>query len=83
VRTALINLYYEIDRIYADTFGKQYALGDSETPVTVVEGILKGAQPTMCDFVHAHMNESRISANLWTICETGGTSKESCKYFVK
>jgi hypothetical protein len=32
---------------------------------------MKGVGSTMCPYVHKHMNENKITANLWPMCETG------------
>jgi hypothetical protein len=80
VRTALIYLYNDIDRLHFNAFKKSYPLGESENAMTVVDGILKGAQPTMCKKVYEHMKSGIISIDMWPSCESGGNAIESCKY---
>ncbi|MFC2067237.1 hypothetical protein ACFLUO_09390 [Chloroflexota bacterium] len=83
VRTALINLYADIDRLHKKTFVQYYQLEASEDAATVVDGIIKGAMPTMCDYVHSHMESGRITASLWSKCETGGKTAEKCDFWGK
>lgn len=83
VRTALINLYNDIARIHESIFQKHYPVGSSENAASVVDGILKGNQMTMCEFVHKHFDSRIITPNLWVLCETGGKAAETCKYWEK
>jgi len=80
VRTSLINLYAAIDRLHKKYFGEHYLLEASEDAFKVVEGILEGAMPTMCEHVHEHMKDGRITAELWARCETGGKPAQECKH---
>lgn len=83
VRTALINLYNDVDRLHKKFFGERYHLEESEDTRKVVEGILKGAEPTMCQFVEKHLKSGKITPKLWTRCETGGERAKECKYWGK
>lgn len=83
VRTALINLYNDIDRLHYNSFNSYYPAGASENAISIVEGMLKGVQPTMCEYVHKHMDCGIITPDIWTLCETGGKPVESCKHWGK
>ncbi len=83
VRTSLINLYADIDRLHKKAFGKHYQLEKSEDVFRVVDGILKGAMPTMCAQVSKHMKDGRITPELWARCESGGKAAEECEHWGK
>jgi hypothetical protein len=83
IRTALLNLYYDIDRLHARYFNKTYPLGEFESAEKIIDNMLQGARPTLCKYVFDHLNRKLIKANLWTLCETGRESCEDCKYWGK
>jgi hypothetical protein len=83
LRTTLINLYYDVDRLHKKSFGERYQLERSESAASIVDGVLAGAMPTMCQFVEKHLKGGKITPELWTRCETGGESAKECKYWGK
>jgi hypothetical protein len=83
VRTTLINLYEDVNRLHKKSFGEHYQLEKTENVAGIVDGILAGAMPTMCQFVEKHLKGGKITPELWTRCETGGESAKECKYWGK
>ena len=83
VRTALINLYTDIDRLHNRFFKKKYPLDESETATTVVENMLRGAMPTLCVHIHKHIREGIVTPDTWTLCEAGGEAARECKFYEK
>ena len=83
VRTALINLYTDIDRLHGRFFKKKYPLDASETAASVVESMLRGAMPTLCVHIHKHIREGIVTPDTWTLCEAGGKAAEDCKFWEK
>lgn len=79
-RSALVSLYEDVDRVHQKVFRSPY---EPQPDVTkIVDGVLAGVLPTMCDKVHDHMHRGLATPNLWSICETG-TAKESCPNWTK
>jgi hypothetical protein len=83
VKTALVHLYIDIDRLHKNYFGQKYPLADKEDANTVVEGILEGALPTVCEYAYEHLNEGLITPDMWAKCETGAKSTDDCKLWGK
>ena len=83
VRTALLNLYADIDRLHSRFFKKSYPLMASETPEKIVEGILKGAMPTLCEYAREHVKKGLVNTDKWTFCETGMELCKQCEYWGK
>jgi hypothetical protein len=83
LRTALINLYNDVDRLHKKAFGEHYQLEKTENVAGIVDGVLAGAMPTMCQFVDKHLKSGKITPELWTRCETGGERARECKYWGK
>lgn len=81
VRTALIILYTDIDRAHNQFFKKKYPLDKSVKVATVVKDILRGAMPTLCEEIHRHIQEGKITTDLWTLCDAGIQLVEGCKYW--
>jgi hypothetical protein len=81
LRTALINLYNDVDRLHKKSFEERYQLEKSENAATIVDGLMAGAMPTMCRFVEKHLKSGKITPDLWTRCETGGERAHECKYW--
>jgi hypothetical protein len=92
VLVALISLYYDLDRIHKRVFNNTY---ESMTEIeskeqfedsikAVVEDVLKGAGPTMCENVYDHMKQGIITPDLWVLCEVGGErAKKQCHFWKK
>lgn len=70
VKTALVSLYLDLNRIHKNIFGECYP-GDQDDAVGIVGEMLKGVQPLFCPYVHKHMQEKKITPELWPRCETG------------
>jgi hypothetical protein len=79
VTKILTSLYNDVCQIYKETFGKSHP----EVPERecFIEDMLKGMQPKLCDYVHKHVRENKITAELWPMCETGEMKiiKRHCK----
>jgi len=44
----------------------------------IINEMLQGVRPTYCKYVHQHMRQKKITADLWSLCESGneeGTGK--------
>jgi hypothetical protein len=80
VRAVLESLYKDIDRIHKQTFKAPYLIDDGNA-VSVVSDLLKGVQPTMCNYVQKHMYEGVITPKLWTLCEVGEPHCKKCVYW--
>lgn len=79
VRTTLTSMYLDIDRVHERVFEKPYLLEPPENVSDIVEGTLKDIRHTMCDYVHKHMKEGKITPKLWPLCEIGGKADgEKC-----
>ena len=79
VRTTLTSMYLDIDRVHERVFKKPYPLKPPEKVSDIVEGTLENIKPTMCNHVHKHMKEGKITAKLWPLCEIGGkTDGKKC-----
>lgn len=89
VKTALVSLCLDLNRVHKNIFGQPYPL-EKDDIVGVVGEMLKGVQSLFCPYVHKHMMEKKITPELWPLCETGmaidaepGTPRaiEQCKYW--
>ncbi len=69
VAMTLTALYLDLDRIHKNIFGQSYPV-DTEVSVVVNE-MLKGVRSTFCPYIHKHMQEKKITPELWARCETG------------
>ena len=78
VGTILTSMYLDIDRVHERAFGQPYPLEPPERASHIVEEMLKGIKHTMCDRVHRHMREGKVTPRLWPLCETGGKAAEKC-----
>jgi len=77
-------MYLDIDRVHERVFGQPYPLEPPEDVSHMVEGTLKGIKHTMCDYVHKHMKEGKITPKLWPLCEAGGkVAEEECDLWGK
>lgn len=81
VRTTLVSLYLDLDRIHLNAFNQTYPVSPPETVLNIVEEIVKGIRPAMCAYVHKHRSENRITPELWPRCETGGTAAQYCRFW--
>ena len=70
VAAVLVSLYYDLDRIHKHAFGSSYPIGDKK-PGDLIDEILYGVKPTLCQFAYKHFSERKITPELWPICETG------------
>lgn len=75
IATSLTSLYLDLNRLHEKIFGEPYTekgeLGE------IVDSVLSGVRPTFCKFLQKHMDEKKITPELWPICETG--NKEAIK----
>jgi hypothetical protein len=83
VKTTLLNLYFDIDRLHKRYFEQKYPLGEKEDADSVVRGMLAGAMSTLCPYALKHLNQGIINPDIWTKCETGVKSSEECIYWGK
>jgi hypothetical protein len=61
-------------------FFNHYYYGDITNCSKLVEELVTPGVPSkMCDYVHKHMNEGKITANLWPMCESA-QGVEFCKW---
>ncbi|MBM4056225.1 MAG: hypothetical protein FJ264_16470 [Planctomycetes bacterium] len=78
VATTLTSLYLDLDRIHKNVFGQSYPV-DVDVKVIVKE-MLEGVRSTFCDYIHKHINEKKITPELWSLCETGKAT-ENCPFW--
>lgn len=78
VRTALVSLYLDLDRIHYNAFGQTYPISPPQEVAEIVEEIVKGLRGNLCRYIHKHKMEKKITPELWPRCETGGTSAQHC-----
>lgn len=78
VATTLTALYLDLDRIHKNAFGQSYPM-DADVKVVVGE-MLEGVRATFCNYIHKHMNEKKITPELWSLCETGKDT-ENCPFW--
>ena len=81
VSTILTSLYMDIDRIHKNVFGDSYPI-DGTGVKQIIEDMINGVRPSFCQYVHKHIQENKITPELWALCESGiqdGT--EQCSYF--
>ena len=69
VTTTLMALYLDIDRIHKSVFNDTYQM-DKQID-DIINEMLQGVRPTYCKYVHKHMREKKITADLWSLCESG------------
>jgi len=72
----LTSLYLDLNRLHENVFAKPYS--DGREIGEIVESILSGIKPTYCKYVQKHMDQKKITPELWPMCETG--EKEAVKY---
>lgn len=68
VREILRSLYEDLDQIHKDSFEKIYSIGNKNQ---YIGEILAEAEPRHCAYVDKHMQEKKITPELWPLCETG------------
>jgi hypothetical protein len=73
VKTSLISLYLDMNRIHKNIFGQPYPVEKDDVEGIVGE-MLKGVQPMFCPYVHKHIQEKKVTPELWPLCETGKSS---------
>lgn len=63
-------LYLDLQRLHQTVFQETYPTGE-ENIGKIIATVLSGVEPTPCQFVHKHMQEGKITPQLWSRCETG------------
>ena len=76
VKTTLISLHGDVERVHTAVFGQAY--DPTANAIQVVDQVLRGVQAHACLYVHKHKREGRITPELWPRCETGGEAARSC-----
>jgi hypothetical protein len=76
VRSVLVSLYTDIDRVHNEIFGQYYDRSVDAAKVT--KELLEGVKNTRCQKVQAHMEKGKISPAIWARCEAGGDAAEAC-----
>ena len=66
---SLTSLYMDLNRFHKKVFNEAYS--DEGDIKDIVENVLKGARATSCEYTQKHMDEKKITPELWPICETG------------
>ncbi|KYK30239.1 MAG: hypothetical protein AYK19_04675 [Theionarchaea archaeon DG-70-1] len=73
-------LYEEVHRIHEEVFDSPYfeeeeykASAKKEAESEIIKKMLKGMLPKSCEYVHGHLQNGKITSELWPICETGRT----------
>jgi hypothetical protein len=79
-KLALRSTYRDLQRLHTSIFARPY--DETANEDSLVESWIAGAKPTMCEHVHNHMAQGIITADLWSMCETGD-GKENCRYWSK
>ncbi len=80
VSATLETLYLDLDRIHRNIFKSPYPVDRSAKEIT--DGLLSGVGTTFCRYMHKHMNEKRITPELWPVCESGNPeATESCRFW--
>jgi hypothetical protein len=69
VATTLMALYLDIDRIHKNVFNDTYQMDKQINDI--INEMLQGVRPTYCKYVHKHMRGNKITADLWSLCESG------------
>lgn len=64
----LRSLYSDLELIHENIFGKVYPSKEKEV---FIEKMFNGVKPRHCKYIHKHMNEKKITPDLWSLCETG------------
>ena len=72
VSSILTSLYLDLDRLHGNSFGQTYPVGDPANAADIVKDLLGGVRPAFCPNVHKHMQEKKITPELWSRCEAGG-----------
>lgn len=90
VKIELITLYWDLNRIHNNIFKQKYPADKDDDAEKVVGEMLKGVQPLFCPYVHKHMQEKKVTPELWPLCEAGKsgeigpekpTAVEQCVYW--
>lgn len=83
VTIILESLYEDVCQIYEETFGKSCPKEDEGEDI--IKDMLKGMQPKLCTCVDKHMQENKITVELWPMCETGNIDiiEKHCKVWKK
>jgi hypothetical protein len=79
-RNALVSLYIALEDRHLAFFKNKY--DENADANSIVKSSLEGASSTMCQHVYKHMNEGKITPNLWPMCETG-QGVQSCSWWKK
>jgi hypothetical protein len=69
-RRALTSLLNALEGCHTQFFNHPYYRENVNRRI-LVEEETSGLGSTMCFYVHKHMNEDKITANLWPMCESG------------
>jgi hypothetical protein len=83
VTTVLESLYENVCQIYSETFGEIHP--ETGKKKAAVKDIIEGMRPNPCKCVDKHMRENKITANQWSMCETGNVNiiKRHCPVWKK
>jgi hypothetical protein len=76
----LTSLYMDLNRLHKNVFNVPYS--DEGEIKDIVENVLGGVRSTLCVYIQKHMDEQKITPELWPLCETG--NKEAvklCRYW--
>ena len=79
-KLALRSTYRDLERLHTSIFARPY--DETVNVDSLVESMIGGAKSTMCEHVHNHMVQGIITADLWSMCETGD-GKENCRHWSK
>ena len=81
VNLILKSLYIDLNRIHDNIFGNEYPVND-DFGNDVVSDLLNGVKATFCKYVHKHMDEKKITPELWLLCEADSkNAEEKCKFW--
>ena len=81
VELILKALYKDLDRIHNEVFDHSYPIkGEADS---IIEDLIKGIWPTYCKYASKHIQEKRITPELWPMCEIGDEDYicEHCREF--
>lgn len=68
-RNVLATLYNALENCHQNYFNQKY--NKDANPVEVADQIMGGISSKMCTYAHKHMEEGKITADLWAKCESG------------
>lgn len=83
VKLVLLSLFLDLERIHKKVFETNYESTKPQSVEKFIDEILKGVAPTYCTYAYKHMQEQKITPEMWAKCECGKEElNQLCEFWI-